>query len=57
MNALEPDYTPTQTDEIDCSNYFEQIDYAALEEAEAILNGDLPSSPETYAMVAKWYGR
>ena len=36
-------------------NAYEDYDYAAMQEAEAILNGTTPSTPETYAMVAEWY--
>lgn len=38
-------------------NAYEDYDYAAMQEAEAILNGTIPSTPETYAMVQKWYGK
>lgn len=38
-------------------NHYEQIDWDAIQEAEAILNGTIPSSPETYAMVQKFYGQ
>ncbi len=37
-------------------NHYEDYDYAAMQEAEAILNGSIPSTPETYAMVLKFYG-
>lgn len=42
-------YTETEQDE--------DYDYAAMQEAEAILNGTIPSTPETYAMVQKFYGK
>ncbi len=38
-------------------NAYEDYDYAAIEESEAILNGTIPSTPETYAMVQQWYGK
>ena len=38
------------------TNQYEDYDYAAMQEAEAILNGTIPSTPETYAMVQKFYG-
>jgi hypothetical protein len=38
-------------------NQYEDYDYAAMQEAEAILNGTIPSTPETYAMVEQWYGK
>ena len=37
-------------------NTYEDYDYAAIEEAEAILNGTIPSTPETYKLVEQWYG-
>lgn len=40
-------YTETEQDE---------MDLAAHEEAYKILSGEIPSSPETYAMVQKFYG-
>ena len=39
------------------SNQYEDYDYAAMQEAEAILNGTIPSTPETYTMVEQWYGK
>lgn len=33
----------------------EEYDFAAIEEAEAILSGQIPSTPETYRLVKKWY--
>lgn len=41
-------YTETDQDE---------MDLAAHEEAHKILSGEIPSSPETYAMVQKFYGK
>jgi hypothetical protein len=35
----------------------EDYDFVALEEAEAILNHEIPSSPETYRAVKEWYGK
>lgn len=35
----------------------EEYDFAALEEAEAILSGRLESTPEMYRMVKGWYSR
>lgn len=35
----------------------EEYDFAALEEAEAILSGQLESTPEMYRMVKDWYER
>jgi len=35
----------------------DEMDLAAHEEAHKILTGELPSSPETYAMVQKFYGK
>ena len=33
------------------------IDLAALQEAEAVLSNEIPSSPETYRAVKEWYGK
>lgn len=35
----------------------EDYDFVALEEAEAILSGQLESTPEMYRMVRDWYER
>jgi len=35
----------------------EDYDFAALEEAEMILNNEIPSTPEMYRMVKDWYER
>ena len=47
---------PTEQDQIECSNYFESVDWNALREAEAILKGEIEATPMTRELVAKWYG-
>lgn len=37
-------------------NSYEQIDFDAMQEAEAILSGAIPSTSETFQMVKDWYG-
>ena len=37
-------------------NCYEQVDLDAMQEAEAILSGEIESTPETLAMVKDWYG-
>ncbi len=39
------------------NHYENQFDADALEEAHKILTHEIPSSPETYAMVQKFYGK
>lgn len=34
----------------------DDYDFAAVQEAEAILSGEIESTPETLAMVKEWYG-
>lgn len=35
----------------------EDYDFAAIEEAEMILSGEIVSTPETYRAVKEWYGK
>lgn len=37
------------------NNPYEDIDFTALEMAEDIISRQIPSTPETYRLVKKWY--